>query len=410
MADFRCTCESFLDNFEKFEMPTCEHLKENYSSLARHKNMMFRRLRGELTSGSPVQVLSNTLSQKVGVPLELTEFISLWDGLQAVQWDAGLAVRYSEGCGWGHCGQSAFLAEGDPETSLLYLLSKEIEFSPWDQNEITATLPTLPPFPPNVFEQRKYAEPETNSCPPSPYSGLGEGVLNLETTEKALLAIEDGCQWARFWCAAFGFRLFGEGWSTVGRYLPDSPVYGAPIGAIALDLASQSFSALPIKNLEKYFFNIPLEFKNRIAHTHLSWGPENEKTSAAQVLVKHPSLKKLDKEENIQVFTTNYWLQDMGEPEWSYVRDLLAHTAEVFLRMGHNPKAKLFYGEWSDSISSLADEAPEGRPCSLDVFPLAWDTLKEKVMPVLENNLQLPKDLYTLELGRDWLLLLPPKG
>lgn len=399
-AEVLCTCSSFRDD------KTCTHIKQNHGGFARWQNAQLRRLRKTLIGGTPVEVLANSISERIGFPIEMAQLIKLPEGKIAVQWDAGLAVRYSHGCGWGTMGKQVYLQNGTGEHGALYLLAQEMDFDTLTPDELVEALDfNLPPLPPDVFSIESVGATETKKGV-DPLYNQSSGIIVLGDVEEKEVVIEgEGDSWARFWACLAGLRLVDQGWSSVQRYLPDSLIDGKKIGALAIDVEKQQMRAIPSSGLSVFSEGVPSEYINKIGHTHLPWGDSGEDTSHAQVIVRHPIRQKLSKDDSVLALSTNLW---QGEEAHPVVEQMLAHVAAVLVRLGHKTDNFLYYGDQSWPLNILASKAivsSDGGAWSLTSY--AWTSLKDMIVPEVLSGNPIPESAHTLSGGDDWMNILP---
>ena len=302
---------------------------------------------------------------------------------------------------------SVVLIDEWPLVGILQVLTQSPEQTVWDYNvEQTFLFPRpLPVLPPVIFGENVS---DAHNRQAATLDKAGGGLLNLETLFDNDDHDDSGeaSPWGAFWAALCGLKLDGE---LIGRlsYLPANHTADQTVGGLAFDLLHQKVKAIPSSEIERYTVGIPEQYRSQVGHVHLPWGVEHDDTIPYQVIVRHPSLPRLVRDDSVVVLTTNLWQEDQYEG----VHDLLAHAAGYLIRMGHSPGVYLHYGEKSYRLGELAGSANShnaGGPWNIK--PEAWDILAEKVVVAAHNGVPVDDDVKAMNLGPDWPLLLPPES
>lgn len=398
-AEMICTCDDFRTKI-------CHHIKQHQGVFNTWTAAQLRRVRGELTNGSPVEILANTISDSLGFPIGMAEIVRLSGGDVAVQWDDGLSSRYSKECGFGSFGKRVYFPNGLDEQGIIYLLSNEPEFTKVIPEEFASEIfvGDLPALPPNCTTTPQN-ELETKAVNSLYAQASGIVIAEEDWEEDTGFNQDEGDDWAIFWASLAGMYLKDRGWSNVSRYIPDSLIDGQPVGALAIDLSLQWIKAIPEGGVDIYSKNIPPEYKTKIGHVHLPWGEEHESTVHTQVIVRHPANSRLNKNDAIQVLTTNLWQEFYVDGP---VELLLAQVAGVMIRLGHAPGSLLYYGDRSWPLGELAKSAiidEVGGAWELNAN--AWDVLQNQVIPAIFAGDPIPDDVYGLDCGEEWRAILP---
>jgi hypothetical protein len=301
-------------------------------------------------------------------------------------------------------------AARDPEEAgALYLVSKEMNFEQWDPvGSVEERFAKPPRLPPSLFKDRSEGDPAEEKK--GLYSGQGGVVLLIDRRAGYAQSASLGDAWATFWARLCGLVLVGSGWSGVHRYLPGGDLDGERVGGLAIDLVNCRMMGIKADKLADYSKGVPEEYRNQVGHVHLPWGPEADGYPGGMVIVRHSSKNSLDRDDDLVVLTTNVW-QNLQAPESSGVRSLIALAAAYLARMGHNPDAALFYGDWSNPLGQLAAAAESDL---VDRSALHWKisdegirVLKDTLVPALLSHENLP-DLQG-PFGADWHLFIPPQ-
>ena len=387
-ATLVCSCGDFRSE------QTCSHTSaaEN-TSFKKWRKFQLSSLRRDVLGGqntleTPVDVIANTFTEELGVNLKMAKIILLPDGSVALQHDVeNIPARYSLSCGWGTGGQQvAFLPADTNQAAIFHLLvndSRGMEYETWCYEMDTM-----------VYVNPMPALPRMISCSPGNFDerdgSIGHGLLDfIESPEKEYSGRED--EWARWWASVVGLTLDGEGWQNVGRYLPDSMLNGQPVGGLALDLTAQKVKGITADGLSKYSEGIPEYYKNKIAHTHLAWEPSSEANVGNQVIIRHPNLSRLQRDDAIMVLTTNLWEETSGVHNWAEeIEEIMYYAAGYMLRLGHSPDATLFHGEYGEKLGRLAEFVPQGEATG------EWHRLRDLVTAV-EMGVYNPADFSDLD-------------
>lgn len=406
-AELRCTCDDYRSSRE------CRHTKEKSNEFLRWKRAAMQRIRGELCEGLPAATLASVLSNRLDIPLDMAQYLVTDNGEVYVQYDPGTSQRHSQGSGWGTMGRKVHISSDPSEAGALYLVASEMGYEVIDPLDLVEEILTeIPTMPPSVFKDGSDEESALREAHAGGlYGGQGGVVLLVEDTQaKEARPVTSGDAWAAYWARLCGLKLVGAGWSGVNRYLPGGNLDGKQVGGLAIDLANCRVKGIPAEVLEDYSAGVPVEYRNQIGHVHLPWGPESEQFPGAMVLVKHPTRPGMDQDDNLVVLTTNFW-QGIRNPESAEVRCLIELTAAYLLRMGHNPAAYLYYGEWVNQIGPLAKVAEshlvDASASRWEISDQGFTVLRDEVVPSLLNNSKCP--VIEGEFGADWPQFLPPE-
>jgi len=397
-----CTCKQYGRD------RACSHTKTTEGKFKKWKIAQARKIRREIVSYTPIDVLRNTASEYLDVDLVTATLVHLEDGSIAVQWKGDPSKKYSFDSGWGACGQDATLVNEWPLVGMLQALTNSPDQTVWDPvMEETLLFPRELPVLPPVVLGNGAGSLDADRHPTLNASGGGLLSLDCIFDDNSNGSRQELSLWGKFWAAIFGLRLEGE---LVGSapYLPDNRTIDQSVGGLAIDLLSQKVKPIPSAEIDRYSANIPDEFRRRVGHVHLPWGVEGDANIPCQVIVRHPSLTRIVKDDSVAVLTTNLW---QGYESNEMTQRLLASVAGYMVRMGHKSEAYLHYGDESYHLHKLAEKADShktGGPW--DVKPNAWGILKDKVVVAARNNIPVEEEIRGMNLGPDWPLLLPPES
>lgn len=404
-AELRCTCEAFSQTKD------CTHVHQADTLFRRWLSAQTRKLQKQAVGNQPISMIQETITVALGAPLSACQIFEFPDGRFAVQKPSGTAHCYSRGCGWGTGGKEVQIFDTWPMVGMLHVLKLEPDFalSSFEFEQFflfpASPLPLPPAVSPTALNLASAAER---------VKGMANGLFDLFEEEEPDDVHESAAEseWAKFWCASFGFRLQTQNVTGGGPYLPGYTINGEPVGAIALDLAKGTLKLIPSSEAGVLVENIPAEYRAILGHTHLPWGRDTEETVGYQVLVKHPSLNRIVQDEPLEVLTTNLWAFPALEERWpDALYELFAQIAEIMIRMGHDRLALLYHAGDSMLLGDLADSAQISETGgSFAVSAAAWEIMRDEIVPAINKGLAwVNEGLNTSELGPDWPLLNPPK-
>ncbi len=363
-AKLHCSCQDFAAR------EVCQHTRFGETKFKQWKVVQMRRLRRDLVGNTPLDVLTNPIAEEYGLDV-FADTLIIHPGSAAevfVQKETPVSKRYAFGCGFGTCGREVIKIDTWPATGVLSLLinSNDGLVNAWQyeiNKELTLGARELPPLSPRVLVG-SYAHQTGRSFEANPFSGIGHGLLDISgKNENEDSPSTKGDEKARWQVQLAGLSLCDSGYIGDDLYFPRKTRYGDPIGALAVDFETSKLKTIPQHELGRYTENIPTAFQSYVAHVHLPWGQVAEDSVYGQVLVCHPQHHSMQEDDDLQLLTTNFWEGNELSHQSGYeslseeLNSLAIYTAEMMVRLGHDPQARLIYGGYSDTLEHLSGYA-----------------------------------------------------
>jgi len=345
-----CTCQ------EHSSQHACQHVRACELRFKQWQAAMRRRIEQELTGGMPINTLVHVLEETCAVSLAADTLVAVAGQGERIyfQKDTPLDQCYSPLCGYGSGGRQVVCISSWPELGLLTLLIRTQPglLHTWQlqsNGPLSLGQKSLPGLPPRHTDLQGQHLSQIN-----PFQGIGGGLLDL-AGQAAPAPWADRRSAGDLYTAA-GLHLEEEGCTVdLAGLFRD----GHAIAALALDLERLRIKALAPDMLETCSRGIPPDLQGTTARVHLPWDAASADSLHAQVLLRHPWNTHLAADEDLLMLTTPYWSDLALSPQGisPAQQALLCQAAEVMLRLGYRPAARLIFAGSAAPLQQLADQA-----------------------------------------------------
>lgn len=349
-ARLACTCQ------EHSPQHACQHVRACEQRFRQWQAAMRRRIGQELTGSMPIYALAQAFEEACAVSLAADTLVAVAGQGERIyfQKDTPLDQRYGPLCGYGSGGRQVICIASWPELGWLTLLMRTQPgllhtWQPESDGALNLGQKPLPGLPPRHTDLQGQHETRFN-----PFQGIGGGLLDLAGQSAPASQVARHCR--RELDTTAGLRLDEEGnTADLAGLFRD----GLAIAALALDLERLRIRVLAPELLEACCRDIPPDLQGTTARVHLPWGAESADSVHAQILLRHPWNAHLAPDEDLLMLTTPYWSDLALSPQSSSPAQqaLLYQAAEIMLRLGYRPAARLVFAGCATPLQQLALQA-----------------------------------------------------